>query len=97
MNRQKLHAVAGFAPIFLSLCCTLMVVVSVAKFCAPPHLVDEDAKVHVFQLLMLAQFPAGFVFLTTKGRTPFVHLLPIIALQVFAFALTLTAQQLLTD
>jgi hypothetical protein len=87
--------VSGLAPIFVSLFCVALVLVGAAKFCAPPHL-DEGTEAHIFHLLMVAQLPIALSFIFTRAGKPFVQILPVLALQVFAWAVAASAAALLT-
>jgi len=92
---QKFNAASGYAPIFISLFCVTFVLVTTARFCSPPH-VDEGAEAHILQLLMAAQVPIALFFIFTRGQKPYGQIVPILALQVFAWVVAAAAARLLT-
>jgi len=92
---QKFNTASGFAPIFISLFCVALVLVGSARFCSPPH-VDEGTEAHIFQLLMAVQVPIALFFIFTRGRKPSGQIVPVLALQVFAWGVAAAAAQLLT-
>ncbi len=94
MNRDRINALCAFAPVFLSLFCTSLVLVGAAKFCSPPR-VDEGWEAHIFQLLMAAQLPIVGLFIMTNAR-PFARIVPALVLQAAAWSVAASAAYRLT-
>jgi hypothetical protein len=92
---ERFHRLSGLAPVFISLLCVVMVLTATAKFCVPPR-VDEGAEAHIFQLLMAAQVPIALAFVFTRSSRPFGQLLPVLALQIFAWGVAAASAALLT-
>ena len=92
---QRLNSLSGLIPIFISLFCIALVLVGTAKYCAPPR-VDEGTEAHIFQLLMIAQLPIALFFVFTRAGKSFVQILPVLALQILAWAVAAAAAVLLT-
>ena len=92
---QRFHRACGLAPVFISLFCVVIVLAGTAKYCAPPR-VDEGAEAHVFQLLMFVQVPIAVVFVFTRAGGPFGRIVPVLTLQLFAWAVAAAAAKLLT-
>lgn len=89
-----MHRALGYVPIFLSLFWVVLIVALEGGYCRAPR-ADEGAAAHLFQISMVAQIPALVGFALTKGSRPFVRILPMLALQVFAWiAAALTAKYL---
>lgn len=89
-----MHRILGYLPIFISLFWVVFILVVAGGYCRPPR-ADEGTAAHLFQILMIAQVPAFVAFVLTKGSRPFARILPMLALQVFAWvAAAMTAKSL---
>ena len=90
-----MHRVLGFTPILISLFWVMFIVRAGSAYCRPPH-ADEDAAAHLFQILMVAQIPFIIGWIFTKGARPLAQILPMLVIQILAWAAAAMAARLLT-
>jgi len=90
-----MHRFLGFTPVLISLFWVMFIVGAEATYCKAPH-TDEGAAAHLFQILMVAQIPLIVGYIFTKGARPFVRILPMVVIQILAWASAAMAARLLT-